>query len=243
MIGPSRLRAADLLSVGTVGLRSRRLRAGLSALGVSIGIAALVGVLGITRSSQSDLLAQLDQLGTNLLTVVNGRDLSGTEAELPSPAAGMISRVAGVQHVAATAQLNSAHVYRTDRIPAVQTAGLSVRVADVGLLATLDGTLHAGTFLTAATVRYPATVLGWQAASTLGVTKPGGQVWISGHWFGVAGILDPLPLAPEVDRSALIGMPVGARLFGYDGHPSRITSGPTPTAPGQRTHSRRSTTH
>ena len=112
MIGPSRLRAADLLSVGTVGLRSRRLRAGLSALGVSIGIAALVGVLGITRSSQSDLLAQLDQLGTNLLTVVNGRDLSGTEAELPAPAAGMISRVAGVQHVAATAQLNTAHVYK-----------------------------------------------------------------------------------------------------------------------------------
>jgi len=222
MIPPPRLRAADLLAVGTVRLRSRRLRAGLSALGVSIGIAALVGVLGITRSSQSDLLAQLDQLGTNLLTVVNGRDLAGAEAELPVPAAGMISRVDGVQQVSATAQLDTAHVFRTDRIPPVQTAGLSVRVCDARLVTTLDGALHAGAFLTAATQRYPVTVLGWQAASTLGITATGGRVWISGHWFVVAGILRSLPLAPEIDRSALIGLPVGARLFGWDGHPSRI---------------------
>jgi putative ABC transport system permease protein len=223
----SRLLPADILRTGTTGLRNRRGRALLSALGVAIGVAALVAVLGITRSSQSALLAEIDQLGTNLLTVTNGQTLGGQEAELPVTATTMIRRVAGVERAAPTAIIAGARVYRSDRVPVFDTGGLAARAADPSLLAVLGGTLRQGAFLNAATSRYPVTVLGYQAARSLGIasiTSPGPppRVLIGGQWFTVAGILNTLPLAPEIDRSALVGFPVAARLLGYDGHPSRI---------------------
>jgi putative ABC transport system permease protein len=218
----STLRPADLLPVGTMGLRARRVRAMLSGIGIAIGIASIVGVLGITRSSQSQLLAQIDQLGTNLLTVVNGSDLNGQETQLPTRATAAIRRIDGVRHAAPTAQLPTRQVYRSDRVPGGQSGGLAVRACDGSLLTTLDGTLRQGRFLDAAGARYPVTVLGAEAARTLGITAPGGRVWLGGHWFTVAGIVDPLPLAPEIDRSALVGFPVARRLLGYDDHPSRI---------------------
>jgi putative ABC transport system permease protein len=220
----SRLRPADLLPVGTVGLRARPLRAGLSALGIAIGIAAIVAVLGITRSSQAELLAQIDRLGTDLLTVINGHSIEGREAQLPTRASEMIGRIDGIRHVAPTAQLEGVNVYRTDKIPAGQTGALAVRACDPSLLGALDGRVPHGAFLNPATARYPATVLGWQAASTLGIARldQPTRVWLGGRWFTVVGILAPLPLAPEIDRSALVGFPVAARLFGYQGHPSRI---------------------
>ena len=136
----------------------------------------------------------------------------------------MLGQIDGVRRVAPTAQLEGVNVYRSDQIPAAQTGALAVRACDPGLLATLDGRLRHGGFLNPATARYPTTVLGWQAAATLGIAtldQPT-RVWLGGHWFTVVGILEPLPLAPELDRSALVGFPVAARLFAYQGHPSRI---------------------
>jgi putative ABC transport system permease protein len=224
MIPRSRLRPADLLALGTISFHSRRLRAGLSALGIAIGIAAIVGILSITRSSESNLLAEIDRLGTNLLTVVNGQSLEGGEAELPTAATAMIRRLDGVERVAPTAELLNANVFRTDKIPAFETGGLAVRVADLSLLTALNGRLIAGTFLNAATAHYPATVLGYQTAKSLGIyaVTPSTRVWLGGHWFTVVGILAPLPLAPEIDLSALVGAPIARRLLDYDGHPSRI---------------------
>ncbi|MEW9533883.1 ABC transporter permease [Microbispora sp. NPDC049125] len=219
-----RMRAADLLPTGTLGLRTRRARAVLSALGIAIGIAAIVAVLGVTRSSQSALLGQIDRLGTNLLTVASGRGFGDAEAKLPVDAARMIRRVEGVLHVAPTTQLAALNVYRNQKILGGQTGGLAVRACDQSLLGTLDGRVGRGRFLDAATSSYPVTVLGFEAARTLGITRvdQDTRVWLGGHWFAVAGILDPLVLAPEIDRSALVGFPVAARMLGYDGHPSRL---------------------
>ena len=221
------VRPGDTLRTALTGVRYRRARAALSALGIAIGIAALVAVLGITRSSQSALLAEIDQLGTNLLTVTNGETLNGQEAELPATATAMIRRVDGVEQAAPTAILTTARVYRTGRVPVFDTGGLAARAADPSLLAVLGGTLRLGVFLNRATSRYPVTVLGYQAAQTLGIPGAGAgghgyRVLIGGRLFTVAGVLNPLPLAPEVDRSALVGFPVAAALLGYDGHPSRI---------------------
>jgi putative ABC transport system permease protein len=220
----SRLRAADLLPVATVGLRARRVRTVLSVLGVTIGIAALVSVLGITRSSQADLLARVDRLGTNLLTVVNGRTVGGDEARLPRTATASIGRTEGVLATAPTAMLAGVGTYRTDRVPAYQGGALAVRAADPSLLSTLDAELMRGTFLNEATARYPAAVLGHAAATTLGIADPrdGPRVWVGGRWYAVIGILRPVELAPEIDLSVLVGFASATRDFGYDGHPSRI---------------------
>ncbi|HEX6674236.1 MAG TPA: ABC transporter permease [Actinomycetes bacterium] len=220
----SRLRAADLLPLATVGLRARWLRAVLSVLGIAIGIAAIVAVLGITRSSQSDLLARIDRLGTNLLTVAAGQALTQEAAQLPSSAAATIARTDGVQRVAPSAELTGVQVYRTDRIPRYRTSGLSVRACDPSLLAALDARLASGVFLGPATARYPTVVLGHDAAQQLGITRAAAdtRIFLGSHWFVVIGILHPVELAPEIDRSALLGFAVAARDFDYDQHPSEI---------------------
>jgi putative ABC transport system permease protein len=220
----ARLRAGDLLPLATVGLRFRRLRTVLSVLGIAFGIAAIVAVLGITRSSQSDLLAQIDRLGTNLLTVANGQTLGQEPAELPTSAAATIARTDGVLRVAPTAELSEPQIYRTDRIPRYQTSGLSARVCDPSLLATLDARLASGVFLSQATARYPTLVLGHDAAQQLGIARvePGIRILVGDRWFVVIGILEPVELAPEIDHSALLGADVAASDFGYDRHPSHI---------------------
>lgn len=217
----SRMRPADLVPTALLGLRARPWRSVLSALGIAIGVTAIVAVLGITRSSQAQLLAQIDRLGTNLLVVANGQSVEGDEVELPATAAARIGRIDGVQAVAPTAELNGRYVYRTDRIPAAHNGSLSVRAADARLISTLEGQLTGGRFLDNATGNFPTTVLGAQAASQLGA-RTGDRIWLGGHWFGVIGVLGPLPLAPEIDRSALIGFGIAGQLFGYDGRPSRI---------------------
>ncbi|MEE6257036.1 ABC transporter permease [Plantactinospora sonchi] len=218
----SRLRAGDLLPTGTLGLRSRTFRAVLSGLGIAIGIASIVAVLGVTRSSQSHLLAQIERLGTNLLTVGNGTDRDGGEVRLPTMATPMIRDVPAVLSVAPTAKLDDVDVYRNDHVPAGRTGGRAVRTCDASLLATLDGALLTGRFLDASP--YPVTVLGYEAATTLGINDVDGgpRVWLGDHWYTVVGILMPFPLAPEIDQSALVSFASAERFLGYDGHPSRL---------------------
>jgi putative ABC transport system permease protein len=211
----------DLVGVAGTGLRARRLRASLSALGIAIGIAAMVAVLGISESSRADLLAQLDALGTNLLRVTPGETFLGEEAKLPRESRGMLARVGPVQRVAATGPTD-ASVRRSDLIPEAETGGISVLAADPELLATLGGELAGGRFLNRATARHPAVVLGAKAAERLGVTGTGGQVWLGERWFTVVGILRPLTLAPEIDRAALVGFPVAEALLGSDGSPGTV---------------------
>src|SRR6266576_2255815 len=87
---PARLHLGDLAGLASVGLRTRRLRAALSALGIAIGVAAIVAVLGLAASSQAGLINEISKLGTNLLTVANGQNPSGDTAELPLAAPGML---------------------------------------------------------------------------------------------------------------------------------------------------------
>jgi putative ABC transport system permease protein len=218
---PGQLGLRDLLAAAGTGLRTRRLRAALSALGIALGIAAMVAVLGISESSRADLLAQLDTLGTNLLRVTPGETFVGAEAKLPQESPGMLRRVGPVERVAATGNTD-ATVRRSDLIPEVETGGISVLAADPALLGTLGGELSGGRFLNRATARYPAVVLGAKAAERLGVTGAGSQVWLGGRWFTVVGILRPVTLAPEIDRAALIGFPAAEALLGSDGSPGTV---------------------
>jgi putative ABC transport system permease protein len=220
-LASSKLLPADVLRVGGVGLRTRRLRAGLSALGIAIGIAAMVAVLGISESSKSDLIATLDRLGTNLLRVAPGQTIFGENAQLPEQARPMIGRINPVESVSAVEQVE-ATVRRTSYIPEEETGGISVMAADLKLLTTLGATVRRGVYLNAATVRYPAVVLGSKAAERLGIDKPGVKVWLGEHWFTLVGILDAVELAPDLDNTALIGLPIAKQLFAAEGSATTI---------------------
>jgi putative ABC transport system permease protein len=219
----TRLRAADLIKLSAVGLRTRKLRAALSALGIAIGVAAIVAVLGLSASSAAGLRAEIARLGTNLLTVQNGQTLFGLAAELPTAAPAMIARIGPVQRVQSTGS-TGATVYRSPLIPAVNTNALSVQAASLGLPAAVGTAVAQGSYLNAATAREPVAVLGAQAASLLGIDRlyQGERVWLGGMWFSLAGILKPAILTPEIDNSVLVGFPAAERWLGFDGHPSTI---------------------
>jgi putative ABC transport system permease protein len=214
--------AADILRTGSIGLRTRRARAALSALGVAIGIASMVAVLGISESSRADLIAQLDRLGTNLLRVSPGQSFTGEEPELPETAAAMIRRVDGVQATASAKVIGDATVRRNALIDEAETGGIAVAAAEPSLPGTVGATLARGTFLTAATEHYPVVVLGSVAAERLGITRTGVRVWIGERWFRVIGILEPVALESVIDSAALIGFPAAEDLLGADASASTV---------------------
>lgn len=216
------------LALGALlGLRARKVRTALSGLGIAIGIAAAVAVLGISASSRANLLAQLGAEG-NLVTVSAGQDFDGSPAPLPLTAEPMIARIPPVESVTAIGYVPGAIVLRTAAVPAIDSGGISVYAAQPGLLGTLgagnEQGVAAGTFLNAATARYPAVVLGAVAAQSLGIAQvgPATQVYLDGRYFTVIGILRPLPLVPALDEAALVGFPVADDLLGLDGSPTQI---------------------
>jgi putative ABC transport system permease protein len=219
-----RLQLPDLARLSTVGLRTRRLRAGLSALGIAIGVAAIVAVLGLSASSQAGLLAEINQLGTNLLTVSNGQSFTGGTAELPITATGMISRISGVQQAQSTGALSGANAFRTPYIPSVDTNGLTVQAASLNLLPVVATTVAQGHYLNTATAQEPVAVLGAAAAQLLGIDHvyTGERIWVGGQWFYIAGVLKPAVLASVIDSTILIGYPAAEKYLGFDGHPSTI---------------------
>jgi putative ABC transport system permease protein len=222
-LGQSRLHAGDLARTAGVVVRTRPMRAALSALGIAIGVASIVAVLGLSASSQHGLLAEIDRLGTNLLTVTNGKDLAGQSAELPKAAPGMISRIGPVQQVESVGD-TKAKVYRNPLIPAVNTNALTVFAAGPHLPETIRTTVAQGSYLNAATAGRPVAVLGATAAQRLGIDRilPGERIWVGGRWFYVTGMLNPATLAPEIDSAVLIGFPAAQQYLGFDGHPSTI---------------------
>jgi putative ABC transport system permease protein len=205
--------------VASVGLRTRGLRAALSALGIAIGVAAIVAVLGLSSSSQAGLLAEINQLGTNLLTVTNGTTFTGQAATLPLTAPAMIGRIDPVTDVADTGQLSNVNVYRSPLIPSIDTNELSVQAASLNLLPAVGTSIAQGSYLNAATATEPTVVLGAAASQRLGIDHiyRGERVWLGGMWFYVIGILKPAVLAPEIDDSALVGYPAARQYLDYAG--------------------------
>jgi putative ABC transport system permease protein len=194
----------------------------LSALGIAIGIAAMLAVVGLSTSSQARVAEQLSNLGTNLLRAEPGKSMFGQETTLPPDTVGKIRLMSGVESASSIGVLKSLNVYRSPLVDPAATGGLQVAAADLDLLTVTGTHLRSGAWLNAATSEYPAVVLGSSAASRLGIVEPGGLVWLGGQYFTVVGLLDPSPLAPELDASALIGHQIATSLFGWAQNPTTV---------------------
>ena len=213
----ARLRFSDQVRVSVIGIRTRKLRASLSALGIAIGVAAIVAVLGLSSSSQAGLLSEIDRLGTNLLTATTGQTFSGQAAKLPSEATARVGQLDAVEQVADVGTVSGTSVYRSPLIPSVTTNALQVKAASLNLLPVVATGVAQGSWLNAATATQPVAVLGATAARRLGLDRvePGTRIWLGGQWFAVAGILAPATLAQEIDTSVLVGYPAAQRFLGY----------------------------
>jgi putative ABC transport system permease protein len=224
-VAPSRLLRRDVLSVGSIGLRSRRLRAGLSAIGIAIGIASMVAVLGLSASSQADLLDTIDRLGTNLLTIEPGQTFSTAEpAELPETAAPKVGALDGVQDASGIYTVENATVRRNALVDEANTSGIRVYASETDLPRTLTVRPRAGAYLDRATERFPTVVLGAVAARRLGLTDLAGepQVYLGTRYYRVIGILEPATLDEDIDRAALIGLPQATVDFETEAAPAKI---------------------
>jgi len=220
---PSRLNFTDLLRAATIGIRTRKQRAALSALGIMIGIAAMVAVLGLSQSSKSELLAQLERLGTNLLTVAPDAGLGRGSGTLPAEATDMIARIGPIESTSMLSAVGAA-VYRNDLIPTGKTGGISVQAVDQDLLDVLGGSVADGMWFDEARAVYPNVVLGSVAAERLGVREVSGtqQVWLADRWFTVIGILNLFELAPDLDRSVFIGHGAAETYLDHENLPTRV---------------------
>ncbi|WP_406280699.1 ABC transporter permease [Embleya sp. NBC_00896] len=218
---PARLAPRDALAVGLGGLRGRRLRAVLSALGIAIGIGAMVAVVGIGASGQAEVTARIRSLGTNLLTAGPGQTVFGERARLPADADAMVERIGPVISASATGKVD-ATVRRTDRVDPNANGGMGVLAARDDLPGTVGSTMRSGRFLDPAVGAFPTVVLGSTSAERLGMDSPGGRVWLGEQWFTVVGILAPVPLAPELDVSALVGWQAARAHLSFDGAPTTV---------------------
>lgn len=216
------LRRDDLLRLGWQGLRMHPIRAMLSALGIAIGIAAMIAVVGISLSSQAKIQERLASLGTNMLTVEAGKSLSGDSTELPADSAARITRIEGVTQVGWIGDLPNTPVYRNAMIDPSATNGITTAVTDTQLLDATSSEMDRGSWFNDATMQYPTTVLGARTAERLGIASPGGTVNIGGQNHTVLGILKPSLLAPQLDAKALVGAPHAKTQFGFTGSPTTL---------------------
>jgi putative ABC transport system permease protein len=200
-------------------------------LGIAIGVAAIVAVLGLSSSASAGLLHEISALGTNLLVVDNGQTLTGGTAELPKTAPAMIARIEAVTQVEPTGTV-SGNVYRNPLIPSIDTNALSIEAASLGLLRTIGTTVAQGSYLNAATAQEPVAVLGAAAAQRLGIDRvySGERIWADHMRLYVAGILKPAVLAPGIDSSVLIGFPAAEHYLSFDGHPGEVDVSQPPAA-------------
>ena len=219
----SRLRITDAFELSLTGLKARPGRTALTALGIAFGIAAIVAVLGISASGREALLQQLDKLGTNLIRVTPGAGVFGNADGLPQDSSDMLGRVGPVEQVTTTALLET-NVLRNDLVPPLETGGLSVLATPTNLPQVLNTEIVAGRFLDDASSSVPTVVLGWVAAERLGIADVdiARRIFIGGEWFTVIGILDDMPLHPDIERAVLIGESVARDLFEPDLNPTAV---------------------
>ncbi len=222
-LAPSRLRIVDVFGVAFDGLRHRKMRTALSALGITIGIAAMVAVLGLSESSRADLSRQIEELGTNLLTVEPSTGIGGGDGVLPDEAGAKIGRIGPVEVVADVVTLDELPL-RNDVMSDNETRGLTAMAADVDLVGTLRGSVATGSWLDETTSATPSVVLGSVAAERLRIDSiaAGPMITIGGEWFAVVGILDEVPLNEALDRAVFIGKETAATLFENELNPSTI---------------------
>ncbi|WP_432824647.1 ABC transporter permease [Dactylosporangium sp. CA-092794] len=212
----------DLLALGVLQLRTRPLRAFLAGLAIAVGAATMLLVTAIPAAGQGALERQLAALGTNLLRAEPAQQ-TVTPVSLPEEAVAWAGRIPPVTHAAAVGNTH-APIGRSDLVPTGDATGVAVLAGTGDLLGALGGTVYSGAFLGPATDALPTVVLGSVAATRLGITsaRGGPQVWIGRRWFTVIGVLAPLPLAPDLDRAALVGWPAAKAELGFDGHPTVV---------------------
>jgi putative ABC transport system permease protein len=197
----------ELLRLALSRLQTSRLRAALTMLGVVIGVASVVALVGVGQGTTSNITSSLESLGTNLLTVLpTTQEADGSTSLSLDDATAIddLDSVAAVAPEVSTSLSVSAGDESTDTtIVGTTTAYATVRAYDV----------WQGTFLTEVSVDRDlrVAVLGASTAETLGLDADdlGTEISVGGIPFQLIGILQPKGGASFQDPDDQVIVPVG----------------------------------
>jgi putative ABC transport system permease protein len=193
----------ELIRLAFSRLRTSRLRAALTMLGVIIGVASVVALVGVGQGSTSRITARLAGLGTNLLTINPTNGSAGLSLD-DVAALGSIPDIAAVAPEQQTSGTVAAGRESTDTsIIGTNASYAMVRAFDV----------WQGTFLTDTAVErnLRVAVLGATVADDLGLdaSAVGTEVSIGGLPFEVIGILQAKGGTGFQDPDNQVMIPVG----------------------------------
>ena len=219
----STFRLGDVFAAGVGSISKRGARSALSAIGVSIGIAALVGVLGLSESSSAQLNDELTRLGTNLLVVTAGTGFGTETATLDADASGRISHIGAVSGASSVISLE-AKPLRNRWMGSGDTRGLGAVGADAKFLETVSGSMAKGSWPGTAWANAPVGVVGATAAQRLGITdvSAGPVIRVGNRDITIVGILDPLTLAADLDRAVFVDTTTAELIAGAELTPTSI---------------------
>lgn len=216
----------DLLGVAWSGLTARKIRTMLIMLGPIIGVAAMVGAIGLTESAKGGLQQELATLGTNLIIAQSGGTFGSQNPTFPSDVIKRVESISTVQSVTATTNVSGvvalpisagSTYYQAFPVP-VRAAGidlpsvLQVSMIDGRWLSTADTDLH---LLSA--------VLGSGIAREYGYV-PGEMrtVQLNGINFGVVGELGNVALDPSLNDAVFVTQWAAEYVLGTNGLPNQL---------------------
>jgi putative ABC transport system permease protein len=216
----------DLLGVAWRGLTARKVRTFLIMLGPIVGVAAMVGAVGLTESAKGDLKQKLSKLGTNLIIAQAGGTFGSQNPTFPDDAVHRVSAVSTVTSAAATTNLSNVTAIPTEGgADYYQAFPVPVRAADIDLPSVLSVPLIDGRWLTKAdtTLHTPAAVLGAGLAKQYGYLRGENRtIKLNDTDFGVVGVLGPVALDPDLDNAVFITQWAAKHYFATDGNPNQL---------------------
>jgi putative ABC transport system permease protein len=193
----------ELIRLAFSRLRTSRVRAALTMLGVIIGVASVVALVGVGQGTTSGITSRLAGLGTNLLTVNPRNGSAGLTLS-------DVSAVAAIPNIAAVApELQRSGTVAVGR----ETATTSIIGTNASYPQVRAYEVWQGTFLTDASVadKLRVVVLGSTVADNLklGAQAVGTDITINGLPFRVIGILQPKGGTGAQDPDDQVMIPIG----------------------------------
>jgi len=218
--------ARDLVGVAWTGLTARKVRTLLIMLGPIIGVAAMVGAVGLTESAKGALKQQLAELGTNLIIAQAGGTFGSQNPTFPADAVQRVYAIPTVLGAAATTNLSGVIATPIEAGSTYyQAFPVPVRAADLSLPAVLKVPLLDGRWLDHAdTSRHLLSVVIGSGLADKYAFLPGETrtIRLNSTNFGVVGELGPVPLDPELDNAAFVTQWAAKNVFGTDGKPNQL---------------------
>ena len=214
------MRIAEAWRVALDALRANRLRSVLTMLGVVIGVAAVVALVGIGTGTKQQIEQQVEGLGSNLLIVVPGRLEAGaapTASTMTLDDLDAVARVVGDRSRVAVTISSGETVRAGSRDSFVSMQGVTESTPSVFVRRLDRGTYFSRSDVS--TGRRVAVLGATVARQLFGERDPiGRQVTIGGVRFRVTGVFEPLGQSLGVDRDSEVHVPVTAaqRLLGTD---------------------------